>query len=96
MLIIFFPRRFFVIQQDAHARCIKVIVLPATLGPEKRAKEAQGQQYAAANQEVDDAHNSFLLFAVKWVARVVNEIMVTVLRGISTAATSGDSRPVTA
>jgi hypothetical protein len=66
------------------------------LGPEKCNKENECKHYTAPYQEINDAHDKCLFLAAKCVARLVNEIIVTVLTGISIAANKGESLPVTA
>ena len=71
-------------------------MLTIVLRPEKSAQKYQGQQHAAPYQKVNYAHNNLRFFAARCVARLVNDIIVTVLKGISMAAITGDSLPVTA
>ena len=71
-------------------------MLTIVLRPEKSAQKYQGQQYAAPYQKVNYAHSNLRFFAARCVARLVNDIIVTVLNGIKMAAITGDSLPVTA
>jgi len=85
-----------IIQKDANGGCVQIIVLPAALRPEKSPQENNGQCYAASDQEINNTHVNCLFLAAKWVAMLVNEIIVAVLKGIKMAATRGDKLPVTA
>ena len=71
-------------------------MLTIVLRPEKSTKEYQGKQHAAPNQKVNYTHSNLRFFAARWVAKLVNEMIVTVLNGIRMAAMTGDSLPVTA
>lgn len=86
----------FVVQQYSHSWGMQVVILAGLLGPKKSAQKTRCQQQAAPYQEINYAHNNLRFFAAMCVAMLVNEIMVTVLKGIKMAAVSGESLPVTA
>ena len=54
-------RIFVVVKQNPYGWRIGIVVLPGFVCPEESAEENEGDEYAAADKEEDNAHDLFLI-----------------------------------
>ncbi len=94
--ILLSPRRvrfILVIMQHSHRRCVEIVELPSTHGPDERGDAAGGQERGNRHKNVDHAHRSPSPNVRTVYARAKT---VKLLIGIRMAAIKGLITPVTA